>query len=252
MVVLPKLKYLDAFNDLVNYSSSDDEHNSMVVEWSLVKGCASFFHLSISWVQKDVREWFNIFGRLIKELFVISDHSTYDSALDEFNALILPQLSTIFTRDPQVIKQWVASEWSETDSSKNLSDSIPDEARSNTDMPGSNLPEVDVSLMTVLDRLHEGGSQLSRLGLCINLRYDGQTSFMFLSYKLIMGGTILFTPPEPDSAETIIPSRQEVIVQVNMRSRIHHSDLMLRSRNTSYSAMLDSSSQSASLCNIFS
>jgi hypothetical protein len=124
----------------------------------------------------------------------------YDDDLDNLDALRLPHLSMVFTREMTVSKCDPEDEWSDVDSWELDSDS------EDTDLPDLEpqfTPKLDRSVITVLDRLYDGGTNLKRLGLC----FDFETQWVgpkVLSpmYLLTLIGEILLPPPKLAKSES--------------------------------------------------
>ena len=183
MIRIEGLKKLHLFNGLIKYDTEEDEEWSMEIEWSLLQACTSLHQLSVSRLEPDVREWLNNGGKSVQELIITDHYGMYDGGLDEFNALTLPRLSMLFTREMTVSKRVPGDSESDIDSSVGFSDSdsdsnswlemesdgVEDEDLMASALSGSQPSKVDKSVMTVLDRLYDSGSQLTRLGLCLDL-----------------------------------------------------------------------------------
>jgi hypothetical protein len=86
----------------------------------------------------------------------------YDYTLNNFNKLKLPNLSMLFTRETAVeLREDWENEFTDIDSSATeIEDSELD-----SETPRARPCK---STITVLDRLRDGGSKLTRLGICID------------------------------------------------------------------------------------
>lgn len=193
MVKIAGLRKLHVFNGFIKYNM-DEDRQRMEIDWSLLKDCTSLHQLSVSRLEDDVRKWLNGGGNSVEELIVTDHYSLYDEEMDEWDALNLPNLSMLFTREITVPKRTAEDDWLDTDSSGTES--------SDTEMSDNELPDIDSldldsldvklsdidswgsdalnsdessclqgrsrSAMTVLDRLHDHGSHLEKLGLCLD------------------------------------------------------------------------------------
>jgi hypothetical protein len=193
------LKSLHVFNGLVKGDLDDDEE-TMEIDWAFLSNCTSLRQLAVTRLQDDVRRWLNNDGKSVQELIVTEHYSMYDDDLDNLDALRLPHLSMLFTREMTVSKCDPEDEWSDVDSWELDSDS------EDTDLPDLEpqfTPKLDRSVITVLDRLYDGGTNLKRLGLC----FDFETQWVgpkVLSpmYLLTLIGEILLPPPKLAKSES--------------------------------------------------
>jgi hypothetical protein len=181
LVKVSGLRTLHIFNGVIKIDI-DEEAESMKVEWSLFKECISLHQLSVTRLEDDVRQWLNTVGNSVQELIVTDHIGIYDAVLENFNALNLPHLSMLFTAEEFGSKPDSEDEWSDTDSfdsqadSQSASESYSSEEEpedpSDTGSEVASLLNVDRSIRTVLDRLHDGGSKLTRL--CLQLEFETQ------------------------------------------------------------------------------
>jgi hypothetical protein len=188
LVKISGLRTLHIFNGLMKMDI-DDEAESMQVEWSLFKDCTSLHQLSVTRLEDDVRQWLNTVGNSVQELIVTDHIGIYDPILENFNALNLPHLSMLFTAEEFSSKPDSEDEWSDTDSfdsqfdsdhsrsdsqfgSESGSSEEESEDAADTDSEAASSLHVDRSIRTVLDRLHDGGSKLTRL--CLELEFETQ------------------------------------------------------------------------------
>jgi hypothetical protein len=179
LVKISDLRTLHIFNGLMKWESIDEETESMEIEWSLFKECRSLHQLSVTRLEDDVRQWLNTVGNSVQELIVTEHIGIYDAMLENFSALNLPHLSMLFTTEKLRSKPDSEEEWSDTDSfdsqvnSQSVSQSASEpgsseeesEDATDTDSKPASPLHVDRSIMTVLDRLHDGGSKLTMLSL---------------------------------------------------------------------------------------
>jgi hypothetical protein len=156
---LSRLEKLHIFNSLVKDEGDDEETRVMTPDWSQLAGCTSLRQLSVSRLEADVEMWLNE-GKRVQELIVTDHRSMHDhTANREFDALALPHLTMLFTREITVDRR-----------------------------SGNNY----VYTRTVLDKLKDGGSQLERLSLSL----DFETQWVMTSSNnffqgLTIVGTIL-------------------------------------------------------------
>lgn len=174
LVNVSRLKVLHIYNGLIKYGSLDAKAELMRVNWALFHDCTSLHQLCISRIQDDVVEWLNEVAKSVQELIVTEHYGKYDRDLDNFTVLDLPHLSMIVTRECMVSDRvddessWetASSEFSESESS------LPDTdfwgSPSESDSSLSNL-RTDKSIISILDRLGRGASQLTKLSLCLDL-----------------------------------------------------------------------------------
>jgi hypothetical protein len=179
LVKISDLRTLHIFNGLMKWESMDEEAELMEIEWSLFRECTSLHQLSVTRLEDDVRQWLNTVGNSVQELIVTEPIGIYDAMLENFSALNLPHLSVLFTTERSSLKPDSEEEWSDTDSfdsqvnSQSVSRSASESGSSveepedatNTDSKLEFPLHVDKSIMTVLDRLHDGGSKLTKLSL---------------------------------------------------------------------------------------
>ncbi|KAE9375220.1 hypothetical protein N431DRAFT_402570 [Stipitochalara longipes BDJ] len=192
LVKFSGLKTLHIFNDFIKYGNEAEDRESMEIYWSLLNGCDSLHQLAISRLEPDVTDWLNSKGQSVQELIVTHHYTMYDDDLDEFDRLNLPNLTMLFASEGTVAKRDDDGIWTDTDSSdEDLTDAIelgldssdsgssggnPEENdSSDIESSGSNesnsqsLPRnYDRSVITVLDRLHDGGAQLKELRICLD------------------------------------------------------------------------------------
>ena len=161
LVKIGRMRNLHVFNGLIQSGTEDDDIESMEIDWSLLDGCTSLRQLSVSRLEHDVRKWLNSGGNAVEELIVTDHYGMYEDDLGNFDALRLPQLSMLFTREVTVKRRVDEDAWSDIDSL----DSESVISQSTLSDPSAIL---DRSLITVLDRLHDGGSHPTRLAICFN------------------------------------------------------------------------------------
>ncbi|KAH7403117.1 hypothetical protein BKA64DRAFT_441460 [Cadophora sp. MPI-SDFR-AT-0126] len=195
LVNMNGLKTLHLFNGLIR--GDDDEDAYLMVDWALFDECVQLRQLVVSRLGPDLRIWLNTIRQSVEELIVTDHYAFYESGLKQFDLLRLPNLSYIFTREVTAKKE--PSTWSDTDSDSGFetvsdSDSFSEaesEAESGSGPgsgSGSHTDELDTGedpesepeiilgqplrgsqTITVLDRLHDHGVNLKRLGICLDL-----------------------------------------------------------------------------------
>jgi hypothetical protein len=123
----------------------------------------------------NVRVWLNTVGNSVQELIVTDHYGTYEAGLENFNALNLPNLSMLFTKEEYSPKPASEDEWSDIDSDGSQVESYSDLSEgiaTTTDLRVGSSLHVERSIRTVLDRLSDGGSKLTRL--CLDLDFETQ------------------------------------------------------------------------------
>ncbi|KAH6673259.1 hypothetical protein B0J14DRAFT_592862 [Halenospora varia] len=186
LVKLSELERLHIFNGIVKY----DWHaygETAEVYWPYLTGCSSVYQLSVTRLTKNVRYWLKAHGQSISELVVTNHYGMYDEALCNFDALDLPNLSMLFVRECNVETR---DHWDYDQDDEDEHDDWSDESSqlsliaANTDVRDDDALEFEIpykfddeekSVITVLDRLKDGGEQLTRLALCITLETQWKT-----------------------------------------------------------------------------
>ena len=163
LVKIDGIRNLHVFNGLLRDDTEDGEIESMEIDWTLLDGCTSLRQLSVSRLEYDVRQWLNSGGNAVEELIVTDHYGMYDADLDLFNILRLPQLSMLFTREVTVEKRVDEDAWSDIDS-------LESESIASQSVLLDSSPIVDRSTITVLDRLYDDGSDLTRLAICLDFK----------------------------------------------------------------------------------
>jgi hypothetical protein len=165
MVKVEGLKTFHIWNGWVRFTEDEDEDAlPWKLDFTLLKGCETLRQLSVTRLSPEVRKWLNGPGRSVEELTVTDHYSMYDETLYNFNLLRLPHLTMLFTREVTVQARGGESEWSDIDSSDSDTDYFFSPLNSNP-LSEKNLNRATI---TVLDRLYDNGSQLSRLGICFD------------------------------------------------------------------------------------
>jgi hypothetical protein len=213
LVQMETLKNLHLFNGLVKEDIYDDPE-PLEVDWSQLEDCKSLQKLSVLRFDEEILHWLNTSGNSIQDFIVTEHYSMYDKDLDNYRFLCLPQLSMIFLREMTVSRRDGDDAWSDTDSSitdfsEAESESVagttsgPESLQESPTLPNAGSPseaetisdaesasefespsragipylELDRSTITVLDRLSDHGAQLTRLGLCIDLKTQWVSDF---------------------------------------------------------------------------
>ena len=151
---LSKLVQLDSLKSFHIYNGSalhDEAYDYLwPLDWHQLKDCKSLQQLSVTRLNFDVLELINEYTSSVTELIVTDRYNPYDEGLDHFELLGGVHLSMLFVQS-KLSKMRDFDAWSER-----LND---------PPVPGSgNDPRVN----TVLDRLHDRGAHLTRLGLSLD------------------------------------------------------------------------------------
>jgi hypothetical protein len=163
LVKIEGLKAFHIWNGWVRFTEDEEEEAlPWRVDTTLLKGCEILRQLSVTRLSSEVTKWLNGPGKSVEELKVTDHYSMYDGTLYNFNKLMLPHLTMLFTREVTVKARDSESEWSDID--------IPDSDMDDSGLESKVSPtkHLDRSTITVLDRLYDGGSQLCRLGICFD------------------------------------------------------------------------------------
>jgi len=150
LIKTDRLKTFHIYNGLIT-GELGVENEFLDLGWSHLEGFKSLKQLSVTLIGKDVLNWLNTAGNSVEELIVTEHYGMYDDDLDNFYPLRLPRLSMLFIREMVGYRRSMYSYWEDEDSSKLSTMLRP-------------------SCITVLDRLYDNGAQLTRLGLCLDLK----------------------------------------------------------------------------------
>jgi hypothetical protein len=188
LVDVRSLQALHLYNGLVKNELDTSESCYRPVDWSpfTSEQCKSLRQLSVHRLEEDVTCWLKQEGSSVQELIVTDHYYLYDHGLREFGKLPLSQLSMLWMREkyPPPPSRWDGSDWSDTDSSASdwtdIDSSTSDQSETeslDTDASGRNsiqgeAPKLDRRVMTILDRVPDGGSHLTRL--CMALDFEAQ------------------------------------------------------------------------------
>jgi hypothetical protein len=152
-VYLSKLVKLNGLRSVHIYNGSaqyDEDIFMYDTDCFQLKDCKCLQQLSVTRINENIRDWLNDYGNTIKELIITDPYSMYDEGLDNFDLLENTRFSMLFvqTKAPTLSE---FDDWAER-----LFDPYETARR-------------DASVITILDRLHDKGAQLIRLGLCLDL-----------------------------------------------------------------------------------
>jgi len=193
LLTIRSLKVLHVFNGLVNSDLDDEDSFYRPIDWTpfTSEQCRSLRQLSVARLEEDVTSWLRQGGDCVQELIVTDHYGINDKGLNQFSKLPPTQLSMLWIREkyPYASLSYEESDWSDTDSSSSdwsdvdswTSDQSTSESLvsqlSHLDPAQSvalqsSTPKLDKTVMTVLDRLPDGGSHLARL--CIALDFEIQ------------------------------------------------------------------------------
>jgi hypothetical protein len=207
LVKIIDLRTFHIFNGLFMMDIAEETIEYPVVEWSFFSECRSLHQLSVTRLGSDVREWLNAGGRSVQELIVTNRYVPWDAELNNFNLLDLPHLSMLYTGEvilfeshPNDSSSDVASIWSQDSfgSDIDLRSQSSGGRLANLELESQALTEAvpDLITNTVLDRLHDGGLELSRLYVDLNFETQWVGKFsLFLP---------LFTPLT-DAIRSVFP-----------------------------------------------
>jgi hypothetical protein len=147
LVKLDGLRCVHVYNGSAQYEEDDFIYDT---GWGQLKDCKWLQQLSVTRFTETIREWLNDDGKTIKELIITDPYSPYDEGLENFDLLENTRFSMLFvpTKAPTLSD---FDDWAER-----LYDPYETARR-------------DAPVITVLDRLHDKGAQLTRLGLCLDL-----------------------------------------------------------------------------------
>jgi hypothetical protein len=163
LVKVEALKTFHVWNGWVRFLEDDP---IAAFQWrpdfTLLKGCESLRQLSVTRLSSHVRRWLNGPGQSVEELKVTDHYSMYDNTLNNFNKLKLPNLSMLFTRETTVE---LREDWETGSTDVDLSATESEDSDSDTETPRAHPCK---STITILDRLQDGGSGLSRLSICFD------------------------------------------------------------------------------------
>jgi hypothetical protein len=175
LVRISGLKTLHIFNGFF-IMDVDENAEYLQVEWSFFE-CTSLYQLSVTMLGNDVRKWLNTMGVSVRELIVTHHYEKWDHDLENFNLLELPHLSMLFTRENSLWKSPsgdassdVASFGSQ-DSFASLTELDFELSERQTNIDPETKRSIDLwTNATVLDRLQDRGSKISRLYLDVSLK----------------------------------------------------------------------------------
>lgn len=178
LVQTSALKTLHVYNGLAKYNSEDANTVRMHVNWVLLQDCTSLQQVAISRIDENIVEWLNSGRTSVEELLLMDHYYWDDEDLEAFSALRLPHLKMIITHERSgslgtYDDSSDESAWSDTESSVSSSSESGSSGTASIETAKADFfPPIltpDKSMITVLDRLADGGSQLTKLSLCLDL-----------------------------------------------------------------------------------
>jgi hypothetical protein len=171
------LRIFHVFNGL---ASDGFEPEPMEIDWSFLNE-SSIRQLSITRLEPDCRKWLHRHGQSVEELIITDHFGMYDNTLDEFGRMRIPNLSMLVTHEFYVepSENLYDREWSFEDQNWEFYDSDDSDSDSDSDSGHSRYMDditfdstrpvaYDKNIITVLDRLRDGGRRLTRLSLSLN------------------------------------------------------------------------------------
>lgn len=177
LVDLGSLQTLHIWNGLIMDPGVEFDAMALEVDWSLLNDCTSLRHLEVTGLEDNLRKWLNKNGTFVQELVLLEPLIVNDYNIRNLDRLKLPNLKTLFmlengySSDVFSITDDKSESESETDGDPILwVENLPD--------PKSSVPAtlnamgvcvLSNSIKSVLDRLHDHGSQLERLALSLDL-----------------------------------------------------------------------------------
>lgn len=172
LVKLNGLRSVHLYNGSAQYDEDDFTYDT---DWFQLKDCKLLQQLSVTRFNENIRDLLNDYGNTIKELIITDPYSLYDEGLENFDLLENTRFSMLFvqTKAPTLSD---FDDWAER-----LHDPYETARR-------------DAAVITVLDRLHDKGAQLTRLGLCLDLgRQWVRDTFLCFRVSLTLRSNI--SPP---------------------------------------------------------
>jgi hypothetical protein len=147
LVKLNGLRSIHLYNGSADYGDNDYTY---CTDWFQLEDCNLLQQLSVTRLNDDTRDWLNDYGKNIKELIITDPYSLIDEDFDNFDLLENNCFSMLFvqTKAPTLSEfdDWVERIYGPYETARR-----------------------DAVDITILDRLHDKGAQLTRLGLCLDL-----------------------------------------------------------------------------------
>lgn len=179
LVVLGSLQTLHIWNGLVMEPDIDFDAMEPETDWSMLNDCTSVRHLEVTRLEDDLRKWLNTDGRFVEELVLVEPLNMNDHNIRNLDRLKLPNLKTLFMSE-QGASQTDDESDSESEHGSDLQIRTDGILWVNGNLPDPNSPVAATpdatgvrvlsnSIKSVLDRLHDHGSQLERLALSLDL-----------------------------------------------------------------------------------
>lgn len=191
LVAVESLQVLHVYNGLVKNELDLSDSCCIPVDWTpfTSEKCQSLRQLSVDRIEPDVTCWLRQHGKCVQELIVADHYSFNDPGLKEFFLLPPLQLSMLWMRERYPYRQSIFddSDWTDTDSStsdwtdidssdestsESLDIQLSDSNPTRSGAAKSTAPKLEKLVMTVLDRLPDGGAHLTKL--CIALDFETQ------------------------------------------------------------------------------
>lgn len=167
LVDLGGLEILHIFNGPIK-NGHDDSNRDMELEMSLLKGCKSIRQLEVTCFHNDILQWLNKDGKAVEELIITTSFHNKGGDISMFDQLKLPRLTMLVVKEEKGMPEPVdESAWEDIEDDTNDPEyGLP------TDECVPEIYRFDSALVTVLDRLHDRGSHLQRLRLCLDLEHQ--------------------------------------------------------------------------------
>ena len=192
------LKTFHVWNGWFRFFSDDPKDATQWrIDFTLLRGCESLRQLSVTRLSSNIRRWLDGPGQSVEELKVTDHYNMYDPTLNNFNRLKLPNLSMLFTRETTVkLREDLGERVHRCRLVGHRDRGLRLRLRLRN-FKGSPVQNT----ITVLDRLRDGGSKLTRLGICIDFEAHWVShqprpfAKCDADYNCILGK--FFTPPSP-------------------------------------------------------
>lgn len=168
---LVKVDALENFH-MYNGSSEYDDDDMLDVDWLQLVECKSIKQLSVTRLNRDMRDWMTFSSNSIKELIITDHYSLFEEDLDNFDLLENTHLSMLF------VQTKLPSEDDIEDWKQRCND--PWETSSDCEA------RLDAGTVTVLDRLPDSGVHLRRLGVCLDLKNQWVRNSCSISVNLLI------------------------------------------------------------------
>lgn len=164
LVQADKLRTLHIYNSLITERLEDDDDNFLELDWVGFSNCKSLRQVSLSRLGADARKWLNSVGTSIEELIITDHYSRYDQELNNFGGLELPNLSMLLTQE-------ISAKNRPDDGASSFGEFLEENGDETLNGPRVH---IDRALITVLDRLPDGGRKFT----CLALSFDFQVQWV--------------------------------------------------------------------------